>query len=117
MFSLQDAAMSASCIEQELQCVLHWFSTWSSMQKADFMKTLIEKAVPQKVSNLYNALEGLDMSDQPPSIFKCQLKLFKQWVDRWSDETKNDFMLQLEIRDYEFVDKFNAEVSNTSGQP
>ena len=108
--------MSTSCVEQELQCVLHWFSTWSPIQKADFMQALIEKAVPQKVCSLYTALESLGVDDRPPSIFKCQLKLFKQWVDGWSDEVRNDFMLQLEIRDYEFVDKFNSEVSNTSGQ-
>ena len=109
--------MSISNTEKELQCCLHWFDSWSQMQKSDFLKDLVEKAVPQKVSTLFDAMNTLNVQDKPPSIFKCQLKLFSQWFLEWTDSERNELMRQLELRDPEFVDRFNQEVRATSGQP
>ena len=87
------------------------------MQRDDFMADLIEKAVPHKVSALFDAMNMLNVTDKPPSIFTCQLKLFDQWFDGWSDKDRNDFLLRLEQIDSNFVSRFNENIANTSGQP
>ncbi len=87
------------------------------MQKGDFLKDLIEKAVPSKVSTLFDAMETLNVQDKPPSIFKCQMKLFDQWFAGWTDHERNVLIQKLEIIDVDFVSKFNEEVASTSGQP
>ena len=104
-------------VEEEMMCVIHWFQSWSDLHKNDFMKDLIEKAVPSKVSTLFDAMETLNVKDKPPSIFKCQIKLFDQWFGGWTDHERNVFMQKLELVDVDFVGKFNAEVAATSGQP
>lgn len=109
--------MAMSCVEQEIQCVVHWFQSWSEMQKVDFLKNLVEKAVPEKVSTLFDAMDMLNFSDKPPSIFKCQMKLFDQWFEEWTDKERNELMRRLENVDAEFCSRFSAEVAATSGQP
>lgn len=109
--------MAFSGVEKEIQCSLHWFDGWSEMQKQDFMKDLIEKAVPMKVSTLFDAMNSLNVKDKPPTIFQCQLKLFSQWFNEWTDQERNEFMRQLEIKDAIFVSKFNEAIASTSGQP
>ena len=116
---LRLASMSSHQVpmEDEAKCVIHWFQGWSDFQKQDFMKELLVKAVPQKISTLLDAMDMLNVKDKPPSIFQCQLKLFNQWFDEWPEKQRNDFLTQLEIADHEFVARFNAEVAATSGQP
>ena len=36
-------------VEEEMMCVIHWFQSWSDLHKNDFMKDLIEKAVPSEM--------------------------------------------------------------------
>ena len=107
--------MSLSNAEREITSVTHWFKSWSDFQKQDFLKNLVEKAVPQKVSTLFDAMTSLNVQDKPPSIFKCQLKLFDQWFCEWSEYERNSFMQQLEEIDQDFVNAFNAQVAATSG--
>ena len=104
-------------VDDEMSSVLHWFQSWSEMQRGDFMKVLIEKAVPSKVSTLFDAMNMLNVDDKPPSIFKCQMKLFEQWFDSWTDHQRNVFLQRLELADHDFVNRFNEEVASTSGQP
>ena len=87
------------------------------MQKSDFMKDLVSKAVPLKVNNLFDAMDALNMADKPPSIFKCQMKLFDEWFAGWTDKERNDFARKLDIVDPNFVAQFEQRVADTSGQP
>jgi hypothetical protein len=109
--------MSFSAVEKEIQCSIHWFQGWSEMQKNDFLKHLLEKAIPEKVCTLFDAMHALNVQDKPPSIFQCQLKLFSQWFNEWTDSERNEFMRQLEICDSIFVDHFNQQVTETAGKP
>lgn len=111
------ATMSVTCTAQEIQCTLHWFQSWSAFHKEDFMKSLLEKAVPEKMVTLFDAMDTLDVSDKPPSIFKCQMKLFNQWFDGWDVTERNEFLNSLEARDPEFVGRLNKAIAETSGQP
>ena len=108
--------MGDSHEEQQIMTVIHWFKGWSEMQKKDFMKDLIEKAVPTKMSTLFDALETMNFSDKPPSLFKCQMKLFAQYFSAWNDRYRNDFITAVEQIDPHFVDEFNTQVAATSGQ-
>lgn len=109
--------MSVTLIEQEIMCSVHWFKNWDQYEREIFLKDLVEKAVPQKINSLFIAMDGLSVRDAGPDIFKCQLKLFSSWFDGWTDRDRNDFLLKLEMVDPGFVNKFNAEVAGTAGQP
>lgn len=106
--------MSLSNVEKEQQCTLHWFQSWSPMQKADFMKDLLEKASPCNVDTLFDAMHSLNVRDRPPSIFQCQVKLFTQWFEEWSTKDRNAFMNQLQQIDPVFIQTFNEELARLS---
>ncbi|KAI0226196.1 hypothetical protein LSAT2_023160, partial [Lamellibrachia satsuma] len=107
--------MALSSAEQGMQCVIHWFTYWSDLQKTDFLQDLVAKAVPLKVSTLLDAMTSLNVSrKKPPSIFECQMKLFDQWFEEWTDKERNTLMQQLEQIDSDFVARFNEEVAATS---
>ncbi|KAK2159348.1 hypothetical protein LSH36_154g02010 [Paralvinella palmiformis] len=108
--------MALTCKEQEIQCVIHWFSSWTEYQKRDFMKDLVDKVVPENVCTLFDAMNGLNFNDKPPSIFKCQLKLFHQWFSEWNDKERNGFLTNLEEVDPGFVHRFNEQITQTAGQ-
>lgn len=103
--------MSLSNTEKEIECVIHWFTEWSVMQKGDFMKNLLEKAVPNHVDALFDAMHSLNVRDKPPTIFQCQLNLFTQWFETWTEHDRNDFMIRLCAADKDFVDRFKQAVS------
>lgn len=102
--------------EREIQCVTHWFSGWSLMQKQDFLKDLLDKLVPDNVDTLFDSMKGLGVQDRPPSIFECQLKLFTEWFAEWSDSERNDFLLRLRTLDSEFVKSFEEEVQKLTAR-
>lgn len=81
------------------------------------MKDLIEKAVPQKVCALLDAFGSMNVQDKPPSIFKCQMQLFNQWFEGWTDKERNDCMRKIEEIDQHFIDEFNKAVAQTAQQP
>ena len=97
-------------VEKEQQCVLHWFQGWSGYQREDFFKFLLDRAVPQNVDTLFDAMNSLKVRDGPPSIFQCQLKLLGEWFADWTDKERNDLMTWLAARDPAFVERFNHEV-------
>ena len=103
--------MSLSNVEKEQQCTLNWFQSWSPMQKSDFMKDLLEKALPCNVDALFDAMDSLNVRDRPPSIFQCQMKLFTQWFEEWSPKDRNVFMNKLQQMDPVFIQTFNEKLS------
>lgn len=103
--------MSLSNVEKEQQCTLNWFQSWSSMQKSDFMKDLLEKALPCNVDALFDAMHSLNVRDRSPSIFQCQMKLFTQWFEEWSPKDRNVFMNKLQQMDPVFIQTFNEKLS------
>ena len=107
--------MSLACSEQEMQCVAHWFTGWSPFQKEEFLKDLVEKAVPHNVDNLFDAMNTLNVSDKPPNIYKCQMKLFDQWFTGWQEKERNDFLIKLGQIDPDFVSRLNQTVAQASG--
>ncbi|XP_052768920.1 uncharacterized protein C14orf119-like [Mya arenaria] len=103
--------MSFTPTEKEIQCVVHWFSEWSHLQQRDFLKELLDKAIPCHLDSLFDSLQTMNVQDKPPNIFKCQIKLFKQWFDTWSHADKNTFLIKLREVNPDFVDEFDRQLS------
>ncbi|XP_019518664.1 PREDICTED: uncharacterized protein C14orf119 homolog [Hipposideros armiger] len=103
---------------QEMKCILHWFASWSGLQRERFLQDLVAKAVPGKLQPLLEGLEQLSVSgaNRPPCIFECQLRLWDQWFRGWAEEERNEFVRQLEISEPDFVSKFYQAVAATAGK-
>ncbi|KAJ8272594.1 hypothetical protein GJAV_G00091080 [Gymnothorax javanicus] len=101
---------------QEQRCVLSWFQGWGVAQRERFLQDLLSKAVPGKVCTLLEQLNTLQVQDRPPNIFECQLRLWSQWFESWSEEERNAFLQALEERDSMFVGKFYNAVAGTAGR-
>lgn len=101
---------------QEHRCVLSWFLGWTIPQKENFLQDLLGKAVPGKVCTLLDSLNTLQVRDRPPNIFQCQLRLWTQWFESWSEEERNHFLLILEEHDPAFVALFYQSVAGTAGR-
>jgi hypothetical protein len=103
--------MSQTPTEKEIQTVVHWFQGWSVMQKNDFLKELLDKAVPCHMDSLFDSLRFMNVDDKPPSIFKCQMNLFNQWFETWSQSERNIFMIKLREVSPSFVDEFDRQLN------
>ncbi|KAI5623669.1 hypothetical protein C0J50_16780 [Silurus asotus] len=101
---------------QEQRCVVSWFLGWGSSQRERFLQDLISKAVPGKICSLLEHLNNLQVKDCPPNIFECQLKLWTQWFDTWTDEERNVFLTSLEEKDPVFVAQFYKGLASTAGR-
>ncbi|MGH0169564.1 UNVERIFIED_CONTAM: hypothetical protein FKN15_059750 [Acipenser sinensis] len=101
---------------QELRCVLSWFESWGPVQRERFLEDLVSKAVPGKLCSLLGGLSLLQVRDRAPSIFECQLRLWTQWFETWSEEERNEFLRQLEGVEPAFVARFYQEVAGTAGK-
>ena len=42
--------------KREINCVIHWYQTWSKHQKEVFLSDLVEKALPNKVNTNFKAV-------------------------------------------------------------
>ncbi|XP_016349823.1 uncharacterized protein C14orf119 homolog [Sinocyclocheilus anshuiensis] len=114
--SREDSVPLSFVTLQEQRCVLSWFLGWNAVQKQRFLEDLISKAVPGKVSSLLDQLNTLQVNDRPPNIFECQLRLWTQWFDSWSEEERNAFLNSLEEKDPTFAAYFYSRVAGTAGR-
>ncbi|KAK3567576.1 hypothetical protein QTP86_020019 [Hemibagrus guttatus] len=100
---------------QEQHCVVSWFLGWGPSQRECFLQDLISKAVPGKICSLLEHLNKLQVKDRPPNIFECQLRLWTQWFDTWTEEERNAFLNSLEEKDPIFVAQFYKGLASTAG--
>lgn len=61
-------------------------------------------------------VSSFQVNDRPPNIFECQLRLWTQWFDSWSEEERNAFLNSLEEKDPTFVAYFYSRVAGTAGR-
>ena len=95
---------------EELNYLVNWFSEFSEMQKSDFFKIIVKKYAGSVVdeNTITNALLSLKLTDRPPTIFHCRMKLFDEWFTNWSDEDKENLLLRLRNLDSQFMDFFQS---------
>ncbi|XP_041036888.1 uncharacterized protein C14orf119 homolog [Carcharodon carcharias] len=106
---------SSYVTSQEVRCVLHWFTGWSPAQREVFLGQLVRRAVPGKVWTLLDALGGLGLSERPPSLFQCQLRLWDRWFEGWTEMERNVLVARLEDLAPDFTARFYREVAATAG--
>uniref|UniRef100_A0A8C4Q359 Chromosome 14 open reading frame 119 n=1 Tax=Eptatretus burgeri TaxID=7764 RepID=A0A8C4Q359_EPTBU len=80
---------------QQARCIVHWFTGWNTAQRERFLRDLVAKAFPGQPCSLLDGLSSLGVADHPPSIFECQLRLWTQWFDEWSEDERSSFMVAL----------------------
>ena len=64
--------------DQQMNYLLAWFNTWSTLQKDDFIPVLAEKLSSKwaAANGLGDALNSLTLeNNRPPSLFQCQVKI------------------------------------------
>jgi len=104
--------------DQQMNYLLSWFSNWSELQKADFVPVLASRMKAGKAGQAINGdladgIKAMDTnSDRPPSLFSCQVKLFRDWFGGWSDDQKNYLTLRLKDVDAEFFAKYEQYLQN-----
>ncbi len=103
--------------DQKINYFISWFTQWSGkrrdqwriaqgqlkknvsrlfidLQKSDFVGVLAEKMSSTVNGVHHDSLDSLSSlnlqgSKRPPSLFECQVKLFREWFSGWSDDQKN----------------------------
>lgn len=81
------------------------------MQKGDFLHILSIKFSPMH-DGLHEAMEAMKVqSNRPPSIFQCQMKLFDEWFDLWSEAERGALIEKLREIDEAFIAKFEDEMN------
>lgn len=103
--------------DQQMNYFLAWFQTWSDLQKSDFVPILADKmgAVACNGDHVSDAFSSLEVnSSRPPSLFKCQVKLFNDYFAGWSDDQKNYLVLRLKDIDPEFFQKYESYLDDPS---
>ena len=72
--------------DQRMNYFLAWFNQWSELQKKDFVKVLAEKMtgggsmINGNMTDEFDSLNingGEENVKKPPSLFSCQVKLFR----------------------------------------
>ena len=101
---------------QQARCIVHWFTGWNTAQRERFLRDLVAKAFPGQPCSLLDGLSSLGVADHPPSIFECQLRLWTQWFDEWSEDERSSFMVALSQQDPAFAHRLFFELSATGAQ-
>ena len=95
--------------DQRMNYFLSWFQSWSELQKTDFVEVLADKmSDPGAPEADLNSLSINGDKKKSPSLFDCQLKLFKDWFSGWSDDQKNYLVMRLQAIDPDFYSKYEA---------
>jgi len=95
--------------DQQMNYLLAWFNQWSDLEKEDFVPVLGEtmscKHANTSINGLSDSLSSLttlQTGKRRPSLFDCQVSLYRDWVHGWSDDQKNYLILRLKDIDANF---------------
>ncbi|PAA48419.1 hypothetical protein BOX15_Mlig002073g1 [Macrostomum lignano] len=105
--------------QEQLACVSHWFSQWGPAEKAEFLTDLVLAAAPsalcQSDEGLFLVCSRLSIAgQQQPSLFRCQLRLFRDWFANWPAEMRNRLAGRLEQLDPAFAAEFYRRLAATA---
>ncbi|KAA0183279.1 hypothetical protein HAZT_HAZT002994 [Hyalella azteca] len=108
----------------QVQFVGEWFSSWSELQRSDFLTSLLQElrpshhingGLPERLGHLAIAAPASASSSRPPSIFNCQVKLFHDWVGGWSAEERAKLLTSLRETDSSFGQSLDAALAALDG--
>jgi len=105
--------------DSQMNFAIQWFKQWSEYQKEDFCTTLgqllkdnVERgAKGDGVDGLVNGVTTLStVQGRPPTLFRCQLKLFNEWWATWTGADRDKMTALLEEADPAFYEAVKLEV-------
>jgi len=108
--------------DQQMNFLITWFNQWSDLQKEDFVPVLGEtmsskhinvNGLTESFSFLANTCDGR----RRPSLFSCQVSLYRGWVNSWSDDQKNYLILRLKELDGSFAKKYEQFILYGADSP
>jgi len=102
-------------VDAQLRYTVQWFHEWSEMQRDDFLPILTQKFAPASyVNGLISGMDSLGCGQgRPPSLFQCRVKLFREWVDGWSQAEREQLLSHIKSMD----PAFHARVQEELGAP
>jgi len=107
-------------VHDQLRFLNQWFRTWSEYQKDDFLHVLASKLSPKssiitaEVNGIVNGMQGMSTtSGRPPSLFACQIKLFNEWWDSWSEAERGKLTEELKKDDAKFWADLESQMDGT----
>ncbi|CAG0880477.1 unnamed protein product [Cyprideis torosa] len=107
--------VDSSAVANQQRYLCEWFASWSEMQKDDFLPILLQETVAPaqdnlpKENGLVDLVAELGIKGRPPSLFKCQVKLFTEWFPKWSGKEKQEFLEKLRNIDSTFMEHYKEE--------
>ncbi|XP_020718687.1 uncharacterized protein C14orf119 [Bombus affinis] len=101
--------------EAKLRYVIEWFQEWSEMQRNDFLDILIEECGPvglvhRLISKMENLGNDEDFEYDRPTLFRCRVKLFREWSYNWSRQEKDFLLLSIKSADAAFAQKYDEKL-------
>jgi len=91
--------------------ILAWFQEWSDLEKDDFVPVLGD-TLASKHSLLNGEGDGENHINshrrKRPSLFSCQVSLYRTWIHGWSDDQKSYLILRLKEIDQNFGKKYES---------
>jgi len=106
--------MTTHSSNEQVKYTNDWFGTWSEFQKEDFVTILAQKLRPsQFINGLLGGIQNLNCSSRPPSLFSCQIKLFSEWWDSWTEEDRANFQTKLREKDSKFWAEVEGELDGS----
>lgn len=99
----------------QVNFLTQWFTSWSEMQREDFMPILIQAYQPKDhINGLLGGMDALTVHGRRPSLFDCQVKLFHDWYGNWAESEKSRLLEQLRAADPDFMAQYDKQISSSS---
>lgn len=95
--------------DQQMNYLLAWFNVWSDLQKEDFVPILGNLMNSKHMNGITEDMKAMNCGSSSrlgPSLFDCQIGLFKNWFLSWSDDKKNYLVRRLQELDVEYFKKY-----------
>lgn len=95
--------------DQQMNYLLAWFNVWSDLQKEDFVPILGNLMNSKHINGITEDMKAMNCGSSSrlgPSLFDCQIGLFKNWFLSWSDDKKNYLVRRLQELDVEYFKKY-----------
>jgi len=94
--------------DQQMNFILAWFNQWSELEKDDFVPVLSGTLASHQngSSDDENLTDEEQTNKRRPSLFNCQVSLYKTWIHGWSDDQKSYLILRLKEIDCNFGKKY-----------
>lgn len=98
----------------QVRYLCEWFTSWSEMQREDFVPILAQAYFPKDhINGLLGGINDLSVGARRPSLFDCQVKLFHDWFANWTEAERTRLIEYLRETDSDFMTLYEKKVSGS----